>query len=156
MLRKNFIYISIQQGESMQKTDSQAKMQLISQDNYSTEQTNLTEEPIMYEPESNRRPGVTRKYEMDNHKFYVNIGYDPKDMMPRVVRIWSDMKVGTVFSDMLIDLSDDITERLQIRKNLDKSLERMATAAPRRGDGTPSTIQGLVVDELIKSYYLEN
>ena len=36
----------------------------------------------MYEPESNRRPGVTRKYEMDNHKFYVNIGYDPKDMLP--------------------------------------------------------------------------
>ena len=109
----------------------------------------------MYEPESNRRPGVTRKYEMDNHKFYVNIGYDPKDMLPRVVRIWSDRKQGTTFSDMLIDLSDDITERLQIRKNLDKSLERMATAAPRRGDGTASTIQGLVVDELIKSYYLE-
>ena len=140
----------------MQKTDSQAKMQLISQDNYLTEQTNLTEEPIMYEPESNRRPGVTRKYEFDNHKFYVNIGYDPKDMLPRVVRIWSDMKQGTTFSDMLIDLSDDITERLQIRKNLDKSLERMAAAAPRRGDGTASTIQGLVVDELIKSYYLEN
>ena len=91
----------------MQKTDLQAKMQLISQDNYSMEQTNLTEEPIMYEPESNRRPGVTRKYEMDNHKFYVNIGYDPKDMLPRVVRIWSDMKQGTTFSDMLIDLSDD-------------------------------------------------
>ena len=140
----------------MQKTDSPAKMQLISQDNYLMEQTNLPEEPIMYEPESNRRPGITRKYIMDNHNFYVNIGYDPKDMLPRVVRIWSDMKQGTTFSDMLIDLSDDITERLQIRKNLDKSLERMATAAPRRGDGTASTIQGLVVDELIKSYYLEN
>jgi len=139
----------------MQKTDSQAKMQLISQDNYLTEQTNLTEEPIMYEPESNRRPGVTRKYEFDNHKFYVNIGYDPKDMLPRVVRIWSDMKQGTTFSDMLIDLSNDITERLQIRKNLDKSLERMATAAPRRGDGSASTIQGLIVDELLKSYYLD-
>ena len=109
----------------------------------------------MYEPESNRRPGVTRKYEMDNHKFYVNIGYDPKDMLPRVVRIWSDMKQGTTFSDMLIDLSDDITERLQLRKNLDKSLQRMAAAAPHRGDGTASTIQGLVIDELIKSYYLE-
>ena len=130
-------------------------MQLISQDNYLTEQTNLTEEPIMYEPESNRRPGVTRKYEFDNHKFYVNIGYDPKDMLPRVVRIWSDMKQGTTFSDMLIDLSNDITERLQIRKNLDKSLERMATAAPRRGDGSASTIQGLIVDELLKSYYLD-
>ena len=139
----------------MQKTDSQAKMQLISQDNYLTEQTNLTEEPIMYEPESNRRPGVTRKYEFDNHKFYVNIGYDPKDMLPRVVRIWSDMKQGTTFSDMLIDLSNDITERLQIRKNLDKSLERMATAAPRRVDGSASTIQGLIVDELLKSYYLD-
>tara|TARA_E500000331_G_scaffold18866_1_gene16712 strand:+ start:404 stop:871 length:468 start_codon:yes stop_codon:yes gene_type:complete len=155
LLKTNFIYISIQQGESMQKTDSQAKMQLISQDNYLTEQTNLTEEPIMYEPESNRRPGVTRKYEFDNHKFYVNIGYDPKDMLPRVVRIWSDMKQGTTFSDMLIDLSNDITERLQIRKNLDKSLERMATAAPRRGDGSASTIQGLIVDELLKSYYLD-
>ena len=139
----------------MQKTDSPAKMQLVSQDNYLMEQTNLAEEPIMYEPIENRRPGVTRKYEMDNHKFYVNIGYDPKDMLPRVVRIWSDMKQGTTFSDMLIDLSDDITERLQIRKNLDRSLERMASAAPRRGDGTASTIQGLIVDELLKSYYLD-
>ena len=140
----------------MQKTDSQAKMQLISQDNYLMEQTNLAEEPIMYEPIENRRPGVTRKYEMDNHKFYVNIGYDPKDMLPRVVRIWSDMKQGTTFSDMLIDLSDDITERLQIRKDLDRTLERMAKAAPRRSTGEPTTIQGLVIDELIKSYYLED
>ena len=140
----------------MQKTDSPAKMQLISQDNYLMEQTNLTEEPIMYEPLNNRRPGVTRKYEMDSHKFYVNIGYNPEDMTPRVVRIWSDMKQGTTFSDMLIDLSDDITERLQIRKDLDKTLERMAKAAPRRSTGEPTTIQGLVVDELIKSYYLED
>ena len=140
----------------MQKTDSPAKMQLISQDNYLMEQTNLAEEPIMYEPIENRRPGVTRKYEMDNHKFYVNIGYDPKDMLPRVVRIWSDMKQGTTFSDMLIDLSDDITERLQIRKDLDRTLERMAKAAPRRSTGEPTTIQGLVIDELIKSYYLED
>jgi len=139
----------------MQKTDSQAKMQLISQDNYLMEQTNLPEEPIMYEPESNRRPGITRKYIMDNHNFYVNIGYDPKDMLPRVVRIWSDMKQGTTFSDMLIDLSDDITERLQLRKDLDRSLDRMAKAAPRRSTGEPTTIQGLVIDELIKSYYLE-
>ncbi|BAQ89467.1 hypothetical protein [uncultured Mediterranean phage uvMED] len=139
----------------MQKTDSQAKMQLISQDNYLMEQTNLSEEPIMYEPESNRRPGITRKYIMDNHNFYVNIGYDPKDMLPRVVRIWSDMKQGTTFSDMLIDLSDDITERLQLRKDLDRSLDRMAKAAPRRSTGEPTTIQGLVIDELIKSYYLE-
>ena len=140
----------------MQKTDSPAKMQLISQDNYSMEQTNLTEEPIMYEPLNNRRPGVTRKYEMDNNKFYVNIGYNSEDMTPRVVRIWSDMKQGTTFSDMLIDLSDDITERLQIRKDLDRTLERMAKAAPRRSTGEPTTIQGLVVDELIKSYYLED
>ena len=140
----------------MQKTDSPAKMQLVSQDNYLMEQTNLAEEPIMYEPIENRRPGVTRKYEMDNHKFYVNIGYDPKDMLPRVVRIWSDMKQGTTFSDMLIDLSDDITERLQIRKDLDRTLERMAKAAPRRSTGEPTTIQGLVIDELIKSYYLED
>jgi|TARA_B100001094_G_scaffold115503_1_gene111445 hypothetical protein len=140
----------------MQKTDSPAKMQLISQDNYLMEQTNLAEEPIMYEPIENRRPGVTRKYEMDNHKFYVNIGYNPEDMTPRVVRIWSDMKQGTTFSDMLIDLSDDITERLQIRKDLDRTLERMAKAAPRRSTGEPTTIQGLVIDELIKSYYLED
>ena len=66
-------------------------------------------------------------------------------MLPRVVRIWSDMKQGTTFSDMLIDLSDDITERLQIRKNLDKSLERMAVAAPRRGDGTASLESLMVV-----------
>ena len=109
----------------------------------------------MYEPESNRRPGITRKYIMDNHNFYVNIGYDPKDMLPRVVRIWSDMKQGTTFSDMLIDLSDDITERLQLRKDLNRSLDRMAKAAPRRSTGEPTTIQGLVIDELIKSYYLE-
>ena len=140
----------------MQKTDSPAKMQLISQDNYLMEQTNLAEEPIMYEPIQNSRPGVTRKYEMDNHKFYVNIGYNPKDMTPRVVRIWSDMKQGTTFSDMLIDLSDDITERLQIRKDLDRTLQRMAKAAPRRSTGEPTTIQGLVIDELIKSYYLED
>ena len=140
----------------MQKTDSPAKMQLISQDNYLMEQTNLAEEPIMYEPLNNRRPGVTRKYEMDNHKFYVNIGYNPEDMTPRVVRIWSDMKQGTTFSDMLIDLSDDITERLQIRKDLDRTLQRMAKAAPRRSTGEPPTIQGLVIDELIKSYYLED
>jgi len=31
----------------------------------------------------------------------------------------------------------------------------MATAAPRRGDGSASTIQGLIVDELLKSYYLD-
>ena len=140
----------------MQKTDSPAKMQLISQDNYLMEQTNLAEEPIMYEPIENRRPGVTRKYEMDNHKCYVNIGYNPEDMTPRVVRIWSDMKQGTTFSDMLIDLSDDITERLQIRKDLDRTLERMAKAAPRRSTGEPTTIQRLVIDELIKSYYLED
>ena len=109
----------------------------------------------MYEPTNNRRMGVTRRYDLDNNKFYVNVQYDNL-MLPRVVKIFSDMKSGTQFSDMCIDLSLNITERLQTRKNPKKALEVMASAAPRRADGTASTIQGLIVDELIKSYYLEN
>ena len=109
----------------------------------------------MYEPNDNRRMGVTRRYDLDNHKFYVNVQYDKK-LLPRVVRIFNDMKSGTQFSDMCIDLSDNITDRLQTRKNPKKALQVMASSAPRRADGTPATIQGLIVDELIKSYYLED
>jgi len=138
----------------MQKTDSQTKMQLISQDNYLSEPINQTEELIMYEPESNRRLAITRKYDLDNHKFYVNVQYD-NSALPRVVRIFSDLKYGTQFSDMCVDLSDNITERLQIRKNPKVSLEKMAMTAPRRSTGEATTIQGLIADELLKSYYLE-
>tara|TARA_R110000803_G_scaffold190147_1_gene252662 strand:+ start:233 stop:652 length:420 start_codon:yes stop_codon:yes gene_type:complete len=139
----------------MQKTDSPAKMQLISQDNYLSEQTKSVEELIMYEPVENRRRGITKRYELDNTKFYVNIQYD-NSLLPRVVRIFSDMKYGSQFSDMCIDLSDNITERLQIRKDPMDSLSRMAKAAPRRTSGEAATIQGLIIDELIKSYYLED
>ena len=109
----------------------------------------------MYEPTNNRRIGVTRRYDLDNNKFYVNVQYDNL-MLPRVVKIFSDMKSGTQFHDMCIDLSLNITERLQTRKNPQRALEVMASAAPRRSAGTASTIQGIIVDELIKSYYLEN
>tara|TARA_R110000744_G_scaffold244064_2_gene360971 strand:- start:670 stop:999 length:330 start_codon:yes stop_codon:yes gene_type:complete len=109
----------------------------------------------MYEPVENRRRGITKRYELDNTKFYVNIQYD-NSLLPRVVRIFSDMKYGSQFSDMCIDLSDNITERLQIRKDPMDSLSRMAKAAPRRTSGEAATIQGLIIDELIKSYYLED
>ena len=125
------------------------------QDNYSTQLTNLPEEPYMYEPTSNRRPGVTRRYEHNNKKHYVNIQYDEL-MLPRVVKIFSDTKQGTEYPDICHELSMNITERLQTRKNPTRALKVMAAAAPRRSDGYPCTIQGLVVDELIKSYYLED
>jgi len=138
----------------MQKTDSQTKMQLISQDNYSMEQTNLTEEPIMYEPESNRRIGVTRKYIHNNKKFYLNVQYD-NEALPRVVRVFTESKWGTEYADICMDCSDDVTYRLQTYRNPKGSLEKMATEVPRRSTGEPTTIKGLIVDELIKSYYLD-
>jgi len=125
------------------------------QDNYSTPTINLTEEPTMYEPMNNRRYGVTKKYHHNNKKHYVNVQYDTK-ALPRVVRIFSDSKYGTEYADMCIDLSHDITERLQTYGNPETSLKRMASQTPRKSTGEPTTIKGLIVDELIKSYYLED
>ena len=109
----------------------------------------------MYEPTSTRRMGVTKKYNHNNKKHYVNVQYD-NQALPRVVRIFSDSKYGTEYADMCIDLSHDITERLQTYGNPKKSLQRMAAQTPRRSTGEPTTIKGLIVDELLKSFYLED
>ena len=123
--------------------------------NYSPPTINLTEEPTMYEPTSTRRMGVTKKYNHNNKKHYVNVQYDHQ-ALPRVVRIFSDSKYGTEYADMCIDLSHDITERLQTYGNPEKSLQRMAAQTPRRSTGEPTTIKGLIADELLKSFYLED
>ena len=109
----------------------------------------------MYEPTSTRRMGVTKKYNHNNKKHYVNVQYDHQ-ALPRVVRIFSDSKYGTEYADMCIDLSHDITERLQTYGNPEKSLQRMAAETPRRSTGEATTIKGLIVDELLKSFYLED
>ena len=54
-----------------------------------------------------------------------------------------------------MDCSDDVTYRLQTYRNPKGSLEKMATEVPRRSTCEPTTIKGLIVDELIKSYYLD-
>tara|TARA_R110001606_G_scaffold268307_1_gene417008 strand:+ start:69 stop:419 length:351 start_codon:yes stop_codon:yes gene_type:complete len=111
-------------------------------------------EPDMFEIAENKRQGITIKFIYNNISCYLNAQYD-NDWNLRVVRLFPKLKYGTDMHEMLKELSDDLTFRLQCYKEPGDALARMKSSVLRRGDGTPTTIRGAIIDRLFEDPYLE-
>ncbi len=110
-----------------------------------------THEPYMYQPQNNRRPGVTRNLELNNQMHYVQVEYE--NDLPRVIMIWSKSKYGTTYPDLMHRIGMYMTKELQLYKNPTEALESIASQVPRRTTGEATTIDGLIADELLKDIH---
>tara|TARA_R110002012_G_scaffold127126_1_gene279304 strand:- start:1645 stop:1995 length:351 start_codon:yes stop_codon:yes gene_type:complete len=111
-------------------------------------------EPDMFEIAENKRQGITVKFYYKNIICYLNAQYD-NDWNLRVVRLFPKLKYGTDMHEMLKELSDDLTFRLQCYKDPGDALARMKSSVLRKGDGTPTTFRGAIIDRLFEDPYLE-
>ena len=111
-------------------------------------------DPDMFDITDNKRPCITVKFIYNNISMYLNAQYDRSGDL-RVIRLFPKLKYGTDMHEMLKELSDDITFRLQCYSNPGDALARMKSSVLRRGDGTPTTIRGAIVDRLFEDPYLE-
>ena len=114
--------------------------------------TNQTNHDLyMYQPQNNRRPGITKNLELNNQMHYVQVEYENK--LPRVIMIWSKSKYGTTYPDLMHRIGMYMTMELQLYKNPIEALQSIAEQVPRRSTGEATTIDGLIADELIKDMY---
>jgi len=111
-------------------------------------------DPDMFDITDNKRPCITVKFIYNNISMYLNAQYDRSGDL-RVIRLFPKLKYGTDMHEMLKELSDDITFRLQCYSNPGDALAKMRSGVLRRVDGMPTTIRGAIVDRLFEDPYLE-
>ncbi len=105
----------------------------------------------MYQPQNNRRPGITKNLELNNQMHYVQVEYENE--LPRVIMIWSKSKYGTTYPDLMHRIGMYMTKELQLFKDPVEALQSISEQVPRRTTGEPTTIDGLIADELLKDLY---
>ena len=111
-------------------------------------------EPDMFEIDENRRAGVTVRFVYNNVSTHLNAQYDKNGNL-RVIKLFPKLKYGTDYLELLKEVSEDLTFRLQCYKEPGDALARMQSSVRRKQDGTPTTIRGAVIDRLFRDPYLE-
>ena len=105
----------------------------------------------MYEPKNNRRAGITKNIILDNIMHYVQVEYEQN--IPRVIMIWSKSKYGASYPEMVRRIGMYMTEKIQVYESPYEALKEIASQVPRRTNGEPTTIDGLIADQLIEDPY---
>ena len=111
--------------------------------------------PEQFEIKANRRPGKRKPFYHDNQKTYVEIEVDPETAEIRVVNFWPTTKEGTVLYSMLIECGYDLSAILSSWPDPMDGLAVLKSRCLRRGDGSPITLRGAVIDHLNKDPFLE-
>lgn len=105
--------------------------------------------PEMYASQHNRRPCVRRPFYHNNQKIYLEVQYCPDTGNMNVIKIHPEMKDGTEYYSILVELGRDLTGQLQSHDTIEEALEKLGSRSMRRADGTPITFRGAILDKLI-------
>tara|TARA_B100001063_G_scaffold247215_1_gene291340 strand:+ start:3954 stop:4307 length:354 start_codon:yes stop_codon:yes gene_type:complete len=111
--------------------------------------------PEQFEIKSNRRQCCRVPLYHNNQKIYLEIQLDPETGELRVVKPWPEMKEGTELYSTIVEAGFDITAQLDSYPDPLQALSVLRERTLRRGDGTPITVRGAIIDRLFEDPYLE-
>jgi len=111
--------------------------------------------PEKFATPHNRRPLVRVPIYHDNEKVYLEIQYCPETEYLNVIKVQPQMKEGTKYYAMLVEMAYDLTAQLQSYSDVAEALSILSKRSLRKSDGSPITVRGAILDKLLKDPNLE-